>query len=222
MGEVTFRFSRSEAARRFRALPGHEAWGALQSRTNGVTDELVLARVHRYSGSSDREPAFTLTTAEEPVRTLCTVTPQPVAAYSRAAYAVHDGAGRCAGRIVRGGSSPGIRRQWRIEDEGNRCSAVARKGNIRGWIAYWAFSPLWAVLAVVYLVGGDLHPGRSLWGKPQRARWRVRGGDGARKVGLDFHDGLYRADTGALDARLVYTQAVLYGVQVAAGERKSR
>jgi hypothetical protein len=125
---------------------------------------------------------------------------------------VHDGSGRFVGRIVRGSSPLGIRQEWRIEDEGKRCSAIARKGNIRGWVGYWAFSPLLAVLAVIYLLGGDLHPGRSLWCKPHRARWRVRSEGGKRAVGLDFHGGLYRAETGALDVNLVYAQAVLYGV----------
>jgi hypothetical protein len=126
-------------------------------------------------------------------------------------YAVHDGSGRFVGRIIHGASPLRMRQEWRMEDEARQCSAVARKGNIRGWVAYWAFSPLWAVLALIFLVGGDLHPGRSLWGKPHRARWRVRAGGGTGKVGLEFHNGLYRADAGVLDANLVHAQAALYG-----------
>ncbi|WP_203232549.1 hypothetical protein [Streptomyces sp. 769] len=124
---------------------------------------------------------------------------------------MHDGSGRFIGRIIQGRSPLGIRQAWRIEDAGRQCSAVAYKGNIHGWVAYWACSPFWALLAVVYLLNGDLHPSRSLWSKPHRARWRMRAGGGPRKIALDFQNGRYRADAGALDAHLVHAQAVLYG-----------
>ncbi len=98
-----------------------------------------------------------------------------------------------------------------MEGGDEQCSAVARKGNIRGWLAYWVASPFWGILALIFLLNGDLHPSGSLWSKPHRARWRVRSGSGKGKVVIDFQNGRYRADAELLDVNLVYAQAVLYG-----------
>ncbi len=125
-------------------------------------------------------------------------------------YAVHDSSGHFIGRIVRGRSPWGIRQSWRIEDAARQSSAIACKGNVLGWVAYWAFSPVWAVLALLHLLNGDLHPSGSLWSTPHRARWRMRAGGGRRKVALDHSTGRYRADTGLLDVHLAYAQAALY------------
>ncbi|UJB44294.1 hypothetical protein [Streptomyces sp. A1-5] len=211
MTETKFCFSQDESAQHFTALPGCAAWGALQPGTGRFAAASPLARVHRRSGSDDHEPAFALTAATEPAHTLCTVAPQADAAPSQTVFAVHDGTGRFIGRITQGRSPLGIRQAWRIEDADRQCSAVAYKGNIRGWVAYWACSPFWALMALVYLLNGDLHPSRSLWSKPHRARWRMRAGGGPRKIALDFQNGRYRADAEALDANLIHAQAVLYG-----------
>ncbi|WP_438485575.1 hypothetical protein [Streptomyces sp. S186] len=211
MTEIKFCFSQDESAQQFVALPGCAAWGTLQPGTGKLAAASPLARVHRYSGSDDPEPAFALTAAAEPAHTLCTVAPQADSAPSRTVYAVHDGSGRFIGRITHGRSPLGIRQAWRIEDAGRQYSAVAYKGNLRGWVAYWACSPFWAILALVFLVGGDLHPSRSLWSKPHRARWRRRVGGGPGKVALDFQSGRYRTDAGVPDVNLIYAQAVLYG-----------
>ncbi|MGX1760540.1 hypothetical protein ACWIG5_27095 [Streptomyces lydicus] len=211
MTEITFCLSRAEFAQQFTALPGHEAWGALQSGNGRIAAESPLARVHRRSASDDHEPAFALTSPTDPAHMLCTVAPEAGAAGSQTAYAVRDGSGHLIGRIVHERSPLGIRQAWRIEDTGRQCSAVAYKGNVRGWITYWAISPFWVVLALIHLCNGDLHPGRSLWSKPYRARWRMRTGGGPKKAALDFNTGRYRADTGLLDANLIYAQAVLYG-----------
>ncbi|MFJ6790864.1 hypothetical protein [Streptomyces angustmyceticus] len=210
MTEITFCLSRADFAQRFTALPGHEAWGALQTGNGRFAAESPLARIHRHSGSDDREPAFALTAAEEPAQTLCTVAPEP-AAGSGTAYAVHDGTGHLIGRIVRERSPLGIRQAWRIEDTVKQCSAVAYKGNIRGWIAFWAVSPFWAVLALIHLLNGELRPDSWLWGKPHRARWRMRTDGGPRKAPLDFNTGRYRADPALLNVHLLYAQATLYG-----------
>ncbi|MEW1654720.1 hypothetical protein [Streptomyces sp. NPDC093707] len=211
MTEMKFCFSRDEAAQRFVALPDCEAWGALQPGMGKFAAESPLARVHRRSGSSDHEPTFTLTSTAEPSRILCIVTPQADAPHSQTVYAVRDESGRPIGRITHGRSPLGIRQAWHIEDVSKQRQAVAYKGNIRGWIAYWAFSPLWVFLALVHLLNGDLHPSGSLWSKPHRARWRMRAGGGPRGVALDFQNGRYRADSGVLDVNLAYAQAVLYG-----------
>ncbi|MFG2532645.1 hypothetical protein [Streptomyces sp. NPDC048516] len=211
MSEITFCLSQEDFAQHFSALPGHEAWGALQTGNGRIAAESPLARVHRQGGSDDHAPAFTLTAGTEPAHTLCTVAPEAGAAGSQPAYAVHDGTGHLIGRIVRERSPLVIRQAWRIEDSVKQCSAVAYKGNIRGWIAYWAVSPIWAVMALIFLVYGDLHPGGSLWSKPSRARWRMRAGGGSGKTALDFNTGRYRADTGMLNVNLVYAQAALYG-----------
>ncbi|MEU8782059.1 hypothetical protein [Streptomyces sp. NPDC048637] len=211
MTEITFCLSREEFAQQFTALPEHEAWGALQTGNGRIAAESPLARVHRLDGSDDYEPAFTLTTATLPARTLCTVIPQAGASDPQTVHAVHDGSGRLIGRIIHERSPLGIRQAWRIEDTVKQRSAVAYKGNIRGWIAYWAFSPFWAILALLDLLNGDTHPSWWLWGKPRRAHWRTRAGDGPRKPALDFKSGRYRADTGLLAANLIYAQAALYG-----------
>lgn len=211
MSETQFCLVRDEFAQRFTALPQHEAWGAVQTGNGRFAAESPLARVHRHTGSRDDEPTFTLTTAEV-THTLCTVVPQGGCAGPRTVYTVHDGSGHFIGRIVHERSALGVRQSWRIEDAAGQCSAVANKGNIRGWIAYWAISPIWAVLALIHLLNGDLHPSGSLWSKPYRARWRMRTGGGPRKTALDCNTGRYRADTGLLDAHLIYAQAVLYGV----------
>ncbi|MFF4604544.1 hypothetical protein ACFY12_17675 [Streptomyces sp. NPDC001339] len=217
MTEIQFRISQGRIAKGFTALPGYEAWGTLQGTDPGKPGsgaETPLARVHRHSGSDDRNPAFTLTTTAEPAHTLCTITPQAPqagAADSQTAYAVHDGHGRFIGRIIHGRSPLGIRQAWHIEDAGKQCSAVAYKGTTLGWIAYWAFSPFWAIWALVFLLNGDLRPGGSLWNKPRRARWRLRSGGGARKVALDFRPVWYRTDSELLDVHLSYAQAALYG-----------
>ncbi|WP_328386408.1 hypothetical protein OHS81_22090 [Streptomyces sp. NBC_00400] len=211
MTEITFCLSRAEFAQQFTALPVHEAWGALQTGNGRIAAESPLARVHRRGGSDDREAAFTLTSPAEPAHTLCTVAPEAGAAGSGTAYAVHDGTGHLIGRIVRERSPLGIRQAWRIEDTVKQCGAVAYKGNVRGWIAYWAVSPFWLVLALIHLLNGDLHPGRSVWSKPHRARWRMQTGGGAKRAALDFNTGRYRADPGLLNVHLLYAQAVLYG-----------
>ncbi|MYT29017.1 MULTISPECIES: hypothetical protein [unclassified Streptomyces] len=211
MTEIKFCFSQDESAKQFMALPGSEAWGALQPGMGRFDAASPLARVHRYSGSDNPEPAFALTAAAEPAHTLCTVAPQADSTPSQTVYAVHDGSGRFIGRITHGRSPLGIRQAWRIEDAARQCSAVAYKGNIRGWVAYWAGSPFWVIMALVYLLNGDLHPSRSLWSKPHRARWRMRAGSGPRKAALDFQNGRYRADAGVPDVNLIYAQAVLYG-----------
>ncbi|MGD3107970.1 hypothetical protein [Streptomyces sp. YGL11-2] len=210
MPEIKFCFSQDESAQQFMALPGCAAWGALQPGMGRFAAESPMARVHRRSGSDDPEPAFALTATTEPAHTLCAVAPQADAGPSQIVYAVHDGSGRFIGRITHGRSPLGFRQAWRIEDADKQRSAVAYRGNIRGWIAYWVGSPFWAILALVFLLNGDLHPSGSLWSKPHRARWRMRTGDGPKKVALDFH-GRYRADTGVLDVNLIYAQAVLYG-----------
>ncbi|MFJ3955047.1 hypothetical protein SLV14_004819 [Streptomyces sp. Je 1-4] len=212
MTEIKFCLSREEYAQHFAALPEHEAWGALQTGNGRFAAESPLARVHRRGGSDVREPAFALTSTAEPAQTLCTVAPQAGAADPQTAYAVHDGSGRFIGRIIHERSPLRIRQAWRIEDAAKQCSAVAYKGNIRGWIGYWAISPFWAVMALIHLLNGDLHPSGSLWSKPHRARWRMRAGGGPRKAALDFNTGRYRADTGLLDVHLIYAQAALYGV----------
>ncbi|WP_336054066.1 hypothetical protein [Streptomyces sp. CA2R101] len=209
MTEITFCLSRAEFAQQFTALPGHEAWGALQTGNGRIAAESPLARVHRHGGSDD-EPAFALTSPTEPAHTLCTVAPEAGAAGSGTAYAVHDGTGNLIGRIVHARSPLGMRQAWRIEDTVKQCSAVAYKGNIRGWIAYWAISPFWVVLALIHLLNGDLHPGRSVWRKPYRARWRMLTGSGPKKAALDYNTGRYRADPGLLNVHLLYAQAVLY------------
>lgn len=211
MTEITFCLSRAEFAQQFTALPGHEAWGALQTGNGRIAAESPLARVHRQGGSDDHAPAFALTTAAEPARTLCTVAPEPGAAGSPTTYAVHDGTGHLIGRITHERSPLGIRQAWRIEDTLKQCGAVAYKGNIRGWIAYWAVSPFWVILALVHLLNGDLRPSHSLWSKPYRARWRMGTDGGPKKAALDFNTGRYRADPGSLNVHLLYAQAVLYG-----------
>ncbi|MEU8684246.1 hypothetical protein [Streptomyces sp. NPDC048611] len=209
MSEMKFCLSRAEFAQQFTALPEHEAWGALQTGNGRIAAESPLARIHRHSGSDDHAPAFALTTATEPARTLCTVAR---AADAQTVYAVHGGSGRLIGRIIRGRSPLGVRQVWRIEDAAKQCSAVAHKGNLRGWIAYWAISPVWVVMALLFLLNGDLHPSGTLWSKPHRARWRLKSGAEPRKTAaLDFNTGRYRADTAALDVHLLYAQAVLYG-----------
>ncbi|MFF3274667.1 hypothetical protein ACFYWU_27640 [Streptomyces chrestomyceticus] len=210
MTEMQFCLSRDEFAQQFTALPQHEAWGAVQTGNGRFAAESPLARVHRHTGSHDDEPSFTLTTAEA-ARTLCTVVPRADHADPRTVYAVHDGSGHFIGRIVHERSPLGIRQSWRIEDAAKQCGAVAYKGNIRGWIAYWAISPIWAVLALLHLLNGDLHPSSSLWSKPHRARWRMRIDGGPKKVALDYNTGRYRADTELLDVHLIYAQAALYG-----------
>ncbi|MGY5080177.1 hypothetical protein ACWIGX_24330 [Streptomyces nigrescens] len=210
MTEITFCLSREEFAQQFTALPEHEAWGALQTGNGRIAAESPLARIHRLGGSDDHEPAFALTAAE-PTHTLCTVVPQAGAAESHTAYTVHDGSGRFIGRIIHERSPLGIRQAWRIEDAAKQYSAVAYKGTIRGWIAYWAISPFWAIMALIFLLNGDVRPGGSLWSKPHRARWRMRAGGGPRKAALDFNTGRYRAGSGQLDMNLIYAQAVLYG-----------
>ncbi|MDT0459942.1 hypothetical protein RM550_30175 [Streptomyces sp. DSM 41527] len=211
MTEITFCLSRAEFAQQFTALPGHEAWGALQTGNGRIAAESPLARVHRHGGSDDHEPAFTLTSPTEPAHTLCTVAPQAGAAARQTVYAVHDGYGRFIGQVTHERSPRGSRQAWRIEDADRQCSVTAYKGNIRGWIAYWAFSPFWAILALLNLLNGDTHSSWWLWGKPRRAHWHTRSGDRPRKPALDFKSGRYRADTGLLDANLVYAQAALYG-----------
>ncbi|PBC82869.1 hypothetical protein SAMN05428945_2532 [Streptomyces sp. 2224.1] len=211
MSEITFCLSQEEFAQQFTALPGHEAWGALQTGNGRIAAESPLARVHRQGGSDDRAPAFTLTAGTEPSHTLCTVAPEAGATGSGTAYAVHDGTGHLIGRIVHARSPLGIRQAWRIEDTVQQCSAVAYKGNIRGWIAYWAVSPFWVILALIHLLNGDLQPGRSVWRKPYRARWRMLTGGGPKKAALDFNTGRYRADPGLLNVHLLYAQAALYG-----------
>ncbi|MYT11607.1 hypothetical protein YWIDRAFT_00820 [Streptomyces sp. SceaMP-e96] len=207
MTEITFCLSREEFAQQFTALPEHEAWGALQTGNGRIAAESPLARIHRLGGSDDHEPAFALATAAAPARTLCTVVPQADAAVAQTVHAVHDG----SGRLIHKRSPLGIRQAWRIEDTAKQYSAVAYKGTIRGWIAYWAISPFWAIMALIFLLNGDVRPGGSLWSKPHRARWRMRAGGGPRKAALEFNTGRYRADTGLLDANLIYAQAVLYG-----------
>lgn len=211
MTEIKFCLSREEFAQQFTALPDHEAWGALQTGNGRFAAESPLARVHRLCGSDEYEPTFALTSAGEPTHTLCTVTPQAGATTPQTIYAVHDGSGHFLGRIIHERSPLGIRQAWRIEDAGKQCSAVAYKGNIRGWIAYWAFSPFWAIMALLFLLYGDLRPRSGLWSKPHRARWRMRAGAAPRKAALDFNSGRYRADTGLLDVNLLYAQAALYG-----------
>lgn len=210
MTEITFCLVQEEFAQQFTAIPGHEAWGAVQTGNGRIAAESPLARVHRRGGSDDHEPAFALTTAAEPAHTLCTVAPEAGTAGSQTAYAVHDGTGHLIGRIIHGRSPLGMRQAWHIEDTVKRCSAVAYKGNIRGWIAYWAVSPFWVILALIHLLNGDLRPGASVWSKPHRARWRLRSG-GPRKTALDFNTGRYRADPGLLNVSLLYAQAALYG-----------
>ncbi|MEU8917043.1 hypothetical protein [Streptomyces nigrescens] len=211
MTEIAFCLCLEEFAQQFTALPDHEAWGALQTGNGRIAAESPLARVHRVDGSDDYEPTFTLTTATVPARTLCTVTPQASAADPQTVHAVHDGSGRLIGRIIHERSPLGIRQAWRIEDAVKQRSVVAYKGNIRGWIAYWVISPIWAIMALIFLLNGDLHPSGSLWSKPYRARWRMRAGGGPKKVALDFDTGRYRGDTGLLDVHLIYAQAALYG-----------
>ncbi|MFE3887409.1 hypothetical protein ACFXPQ_31655 [Streptomyces lydicus] len=211
MTEITFCLSRAEFAQQFTALPGHEARGALQPGNGRIAAESPLALVHRRAGSDDHEPAFALTSPTDPAHMLCTVAPEAGAAGSQTAYAVRDGSGRLIGRIVHGRSPLGVRQAWRIEDTGRRCSAVAYKGNVRGWIAFWAVSPFWVVLALIHLLSGELRPGSWLWGKPHRARWRMRTDGGPGKAPLDFNTGRYRADPGLLNVHLLYAQAALYG-----------
>ncbi|MFC5250135.1 hypothetical protein [Streptomyces nigrescens] len=212
MSEVTFGITRNDAAKEFSALPGCEAWGILHpGRTGKIAPGPALARVHHHITSSEQQPAFTLTTAAEPAHTLCTIAPQAGAAAQQTVYAVHDGYGRFIGQVTHERSPRGMRQAWRIEDAGGQRSMTAYKGNIRGWIAYWAFSPFWALLALLNLLNGDTHSSWWLWGKPRRAHWRTRAGDGPRKPALDFKSGRYRADTGLLDANLIYAQATLYG-----------
>lgn len=213
MTETTFCLSREEFAQQFTALPEHEAWGALQTGNGRIAAESPLARIHLLAGSDDHEPAFALTTATAPARTLCTIVPQAGAAVTQTAHTVHDGSGRLIGRIIRARSPLGMRQAWRIEDSAKQYSAVAYKGNIRGWIAYWAVSPFWAIMALVFLLNGDLRPAGSLWSKPHRARWRMRAGGGHKKVAVDFNTGRYRASSGPLDMNLIYAQAVLYGAK---------
>ncbi|MFJ9618869.1 hypothetical protein [Streptomyces noursei] len=211
MTDMKFCFSQDESAQQFMTLPDCAAWGALQPGMGRFAAASPLARVHRRSGSDNPEPAFALTTTTEPAHTLCTVAPQADAAPSQTVYAVHDGSGRFIGRITHGRSPLGIRQAWRIEDAAKQRSAVAYKGNIRGWVAYWACSPFWAILALVHLLNGDPHPSRSLWSKPHRARWRMRADGRPRRGVLEFQNGRYRADAEALDVNLIYAQAVLYG-----------
>lgn len=216
MTEITFCLSRAEFAQQFTALPGHEAWGALQTGNGRIAAESPLARVHHQGGnrqgnSDDHASAFALTTAAEPAHTLCTVAPETGAAGPQTTYAVHDGTGHLIGRITHERSPLGIRQAWRIEDTVKQCGAVAYKGNIRGWIAYWAASPLWVILALVHLLNGDLRPRHSLWSKPYRARWRLGTDGGPKKAALDFNTGRYRADPGSLNVHLLYAQAALYG-----------
>ncbi|MEU9112175.1 hypothetical protein AB0D04_10340 [Streptomyces sp. NPDC048483] len=211
MTEIKFCVSRGDFAQQFTALPECEAWGQLQPGNGRVAAESPLARIHRHGGSADHERSFALTAPAEPAHTLCTVIPQAGAPHPQTVYAVHDGSGRFIGRIIQERSTLGMRQAWRVEDAGKQCSAVAYKGSIRAWTAYWVASPFLLVFALL----GFLHDGEAsfswLWGKPRRTRWRMRAGGGRRKVALDFRSGRYRADTGVLDTRLLYAQAALYG-----------
>ncbi|MFG2532644.1 hypothetical protein [Streptomyces sp. NPDC048516] len=212
MSEVTFGITRNDAAKEFSALPGCTAWGILHpGRTGKIAPGTTLARVHHHITSSEQQPAFTLTTAAEPAQTLCTITPQTGATGPRTVYAVHDGHGRIIGQVTHERSPRGMRQAWRMEDASRQCGMTAYKGNIRGWITYWVFSPFWVILALLNLLNGDTHSSWWLWGKPRRAHWRTRAGKGPRKPALDYKSGRYRADTRLLDANLIYAQAVLYG-----------
>ncbi|WP_336054065.1 hypothetical protein [Streptomyces sp. CA2R101] len=212
MSEVTFGITRNDAAKEFSALPGCEAWGILHpGRSGKIAPGPTLARVHRHLTSSGQQPAFTLTTAAEPAHILCTIAPQGGTTARQTVYAVQDGYGRFIGQVTHERSPRGMRQAWRIEDAGRQCGVTAYKGNMRGWIAYWALSPFWAFLALLDLLNGDTHSSWWLWGKPRRAHWRTRSGDGPRKPALDFKSGRYRADTGRLDTNLIYAQAALYG-----------
>ncbi|MFI5523860.1 hypothetical protein [Streptomyces platensis] len=212
MSEVTFGITRNEAAKEFSALPGCEAWGILHpGRTGKTASGPTLARIHHHIASSGPQPAFTLTTAAEPAHTLCTIAPQAGAATRQTVYTVHDGCGRFIGQVTHERSPRGMRQAWRIEDASRQCSVTAYKGNILDWITYWAFSPLWVILALLNLLTGDTHASWWLWGKPRRAHWRTRAGGGPRKPTLDYKSGRYRADTGLLDMNLIYAQAALYG-----------
>ncbi|MFE3887408.1 hypothetical protein ACFXPQ_31650 [Streptomyces lydicus] len=186
---------------------GHPAPGTDREDGPGPS----LARVHHHLTISEQQPAFTLTTAAEPAHSLCTIAPQAGATDRQTVYTVHDGYGRFIGQVTHERSPRGIRQAWRIEDADRQYSVTAYKGNIRGWITYWAFSPFWVILALLDLLNGGTHSSWWLWDKPRRAHWRTRSSNGPRKPALDFKSGRYRADTGLLDANLIYAQAVLYG-----------
>ncbi|WP_411138057.1 hypothetical protein [Streptomyces sp. C10] len=209
MTELTFEVSRHAVAREFAALPGCEAWGILYPVTGKTETGPVLARVHRDLASFEEQPAFTLTTAAEPTHTLCTVVPRPGAASQPIAYAVHDAHGRLVGQITHERSPRGVRQAWRIDDSGKQCSVVGYKGNIRGWVMYWALSPFWVLFGLLGFLYDGGRPSSVTWGKPDRVSWRSRGG-GSRKAALAFKSGRYRGDTGLLDANLIYAQAALY------------
>ncbi|MFG2895382.1 hypothetical protein [Streptomyces sp. NPDC048248] len=211
MTEITFEISRHPVAREFAALPGCEAWGILYPVGKGKgASGPVLARVHRDMASFQEQPAFTITTAAEPSHTLCTVVPQPVSARQQICYAVHDTHGRSVGQITHERSPHGMRQAWRIDDSGKQGSVVAYKGNVRGWVMYWALSPFWVFFGLLGFFHDGGRPSSFLWGKPDRASWRGRGTGGSRKAALGFKSGRYRGDTELLDANLIYAQAALY------------
>jgi hypothetical protein len=88
----------------------------------------------------------------------------------RAVYRITDGSGMPLARVTRvQGSIAKFRRtRWTVETTaGPTLRAV--KGRVFGWCVFWLFSPLWLVIALGSIAGGDV------WRMPVDTVWRHDG-----------------------------------------------
>lgn len=118
----------------------------------------------------------------------------------RAVYRVLGSQGELLARVSRrrGSIFRLARTSWRVEPA-NGPELRARKGHLVAWFFWWLFSPLWAVMLALILVGGEFPR------MPLTTRWRRDG----HEV-MHFEDGKYLVASDWPDARLIYAVTMLH------------
>jgi hypothetical protein len=123
----------------------------------------------------------------------------------RAAYRIVDPAGAVLARVVRTqGSVTGFRRtHWTVEITGGP-TLRAVKGSVFGWCVWWALSPLWAVLALAAIFGGDVAR------MPLKAVFRGDHGEMLRYSSVTGTDHDFRVDADWPDPRVLFALTALH------------
>lgn len=132
----------------------------------------------------------------------------------RAVYRVLDPSGTPLARVTRvqGAVSPPHRTHWTVEPaQGPALRAV--KGGVAGWIWWWAFSPVWAVMLLVALLGGDFPR------MPLSTTWRRDGTDVLAYTGVLGHDHDYSVVGEWADQRLLVALVALHNTHLAWRDR---